>query len=159
MWRLARPEDEPQLVAMCQELNAEDPGEAPVPPAHLEATLALLRREPIRGRAVVLELEGRPAGYALLVSFWSNELGGEVCNVDELYVRSAARRRGWAAALVQGLAAGGPLWPGRPVAIELEVSPGNERAQALYAALGFRPVHNLPLRLTPGHPTPVAISS
>jgi ribosomal protein S18 acetylase RimI-like enzyme len=95
---------------------------------------------------VVLEVEGRAEGYALLASFWSNELGGEVCNVDELYVRPSSRRLGHARELLEALAAGAPLWPRRPVAVELEVSPSNARAQALYAGLGFEPVRNRHLR-------------
>lgn len=131
---------------MCLELDREDPATVPVPEHHVRATLAALRREPVRGRAVVLEREGRVEGYALLVSFWSNELGGEVCNVDELYLRPSARRRGHARALLDALAGGCALWPGRPVAIELEVSPANAPARSLYARLGFEPVRNQQLR-------------
>jgi hypothetical protein len=68
---------------MCMELNAEDPGPNPVQPQHVRRTLAKLREEPNRGRAVVCDVERRTVGYALLISFWSNELGGEVCNIDE----------------------------------------------------------------------------
>jgi ribosomal protein S18 acetylase RimI-like enzyme len=146
MWRHARIDDDPEIERMCLELNREDPADAPVPAGHVRTTLATLRLEPVRGMALVLELEGRAEGYALLASFWSNELGGEVCNVDELYVRPSSRGRGHARELLQALAAGSPLWPRRPVAVELEVSPSNARAQALYAGLGFEPVRNRHLR-------------
>jgi ribosomal protein S18 acetylase RimI-like enzyme len=146
MWRPARTEDDPEIVRMCLELNREDPGDGPVPAAQVQATLAALRAEPVRGRAVVLEERGRVEGYALLVSFWSNELGGEVCNVDELYVAPGARRRGHARALLEALGSGSPLWPRSPVAVELEVSPANAGAGALYAGLGFAPTRNRQLR-------------
>jgi len=146
MWRPARTEDDPQIVRMCLELNREDPGDRPVPGGHIRATLAAFREEPVRGRAVVLEEEGHLVGYALLASFWSNELGGEVCNVDEIYVAPSARRRGHAAALLEAVAAGPPLWPRTPVAVELEVSPTNAGARSLYAGLGFRPIRNQMLR-------------
>jgi hypothetical protein len=42
---------------------------------------------------VVCDVERRTVGYALLISFWSNELGGEVCNIDELFVAPVYRRR------------------------------------------------------------------
>jgi len=145
-WRAATAADDDAIVAMCKALNRDDPGPRPVPEAHVRATLAALRAEPTRGRAVVLDAGGEAAGYALLVSFWSNELGGEVCNVDELYVRPAWRGRGLGSALVRSIAAGTGPWPRVPVAIELEVSPENPRARALYEALGFRPVRNAMLR-------------
>lgn len=146
MWRAATPADDDEIVAMCAALNRDDPGPRPVPEAHVRATLVALRAVPARGRAVVLDGRGEAAGYALLVSFWSNELGGEVCNVDELYVGPAWRGRGHGSALVRSIAAGTGPWPRVPVAIELEVSPDNPRARALYQALGFRPVRNAVLR-------------
>jgi hypothetical protein len=42
---------------------------------------------------------------------------------------------------------GSELWPERPVALELEVSPANTRARALYDRLGFVTKHNTTLRL------------
>jgi ribosomal protein S18 acetylase RimI-like enzyme len=75
----------------------------------------------------------------LLISFWSNELGGEVCNIDELFVAPEYRGRGVATALLERLAEGEEsLWPVRPAALALEVTPQNERARALYERLGFR---------------------
>ena len=119
-------------------LNAEDPSEAPGASRQVKLTLAKLRDEPIRGRALVCDIEGSTVGYALLISFWSNELGGEVCNIDELFVAQDYRGRGLATALLDELAAGrSSLWPSRPVALELEVSPQNRSARALYQRLGF----------------------
>ena len=148
-WRLATPGDHEAIVTMCLALNREDPGPRPVGAAQVRRTLEAFEAEPVRGRAVVLEEEGAPAGYALLVSFWSNELGGEVCNVDELWVAPPLRGRGRASALLRSLMAGQGPWPAVPVAIELEVSPENPRARALYEALGFEPYRNAVLRWRP----------
>jgi ribosomal protein S18 acetylase RimI-like enzyme len=136
MWRAARPEDDNAIVAMCAALNAEDPGPLPVPDTQTRHTLDVLRREPHRGRAIVLELEGKPAGYALLISFWSNELGGEVCEIDELYVVPEQRGRGHGRALFAGIERG-ELWPSHRVAMALIVRDDNARAKRLYARLGF----------------------
>jgi GNAT superfamily N-acetyltransferase len=148
MWRLATESDDESIVSMCMALNAEDPGPAPVRPSQMRRTLAKLRKEPFRGRAIMCEVDGHPAGYALLISFWSNELGGEVCNIDELFVLQAYRGRGIATVLLTKLTDGQQcLWPGNPVALALEVSPANERARALYARLGFSG-NNLSMRMS-----------
>ncbi len=139
MWRVAAASDDQAIVAMCMALNADDPGPVPVHPRQVRRTLAILRKEPSRGRAVVCDVQGRTAGYALLISFWSNELGGEVCNIDELFIAPEYRRRGLATSLLESLADGEQsLWPVRPAALALEVSPRNRRARSLYKRLGFR---------------------
>jgi ribosomal protein S18 acetylase RimI-like enzyme len=146
-WRAARLEDEDAIVAMSLALYGEDPSPHPVSAAQVHATLERFRREPIRGRALVLDAGTERAGYAFLVSFWSNELAGEICTVDELYVAAASRNRGYATLLITSLMAGESLWPGNPVALELEVSPDNLRALALYERLGLRVKRNATMRL------------
>jgi ribosomal protein S18 acetylase RimI-like enzyme len=139
MWRVAMISDDEAIVSMCMALNAEDPGPAPVRPDQMRRTLIKLREEPNRGRAVVCEVDGRAAGYALIISFWSNELGGDVCNIDELFVAPEYRGRGLATALFEQLSdRGQSLWPVRPAALALEVTPQNERARTLYERMGFR---------------------
>jgi ribosomal protein S18 acetylase RimI-like enzyme len=147
MWRPTAASDDEEIVSMCMALNADDPGPAPVHPQQVFGTLAELRKEPRRGRALLCEVDNRATGYALLIAFWSNELGGEVCVIDELYVEPAYRGHGLATDLLARLTDGEPsLWPGKPVALALEVSPANERAKALYHRLGFRG-DNLSMRL------------
>ena len=138
-WRNARADDDDLVVEMCRELYREDPGPRPVPPEQMRETLAVLRREPMRGRAAVLEIDGRLAGYSLLISFWSNELGGEVCDVDELFVAREHRSQGHGRALFAAIERG-ELWPAPAVAIALGVTSGNARARRLYERLGFAAV-------------------
>jgi GNAT superfamily N-acetyltransferase len=105
----------------------------------MRTTLTTLRREPWRGRAVVAEEGGALVGYALLIAFWSNELGGEVCDVDELFVLPEHRGRGLATALFAAIDEDG-LWPTPAVALALGTTPGNAAARRLYERLGFAPV-------------------
>jgi GNAT superfamily N-acetyltransferase len=147
MWRLSKETDEQQIVEMSLALYTEDPAAGPVPAGHTRQTLSMLRAEPARGRAVILELDDRIAGYAFLISFWSNELGGEVIVIDELYIRAHARSQGHARNLFRTLCCDNPLWPSHPVALELEVTPENKRATALYTNLGFTRIKNARLRL------------
>ena len=138
MWRVANEGDDDRIVQLCLELYREDPAGEPVPAEHTRRTLEVFRREPARGRAVVLELDGIVRGYALLVSFWSNELGGAVCEVDELFVAREHRGRGHGSALFDAIE--NELWPEDIVAIVLITTAGNARARSLYERLGFRPV-------------------
>jgi ribosomal protein S18 acetylase RimI-like enzyme len=150
LWRLAHPDDDDAIVSMCLDLYSHDTRHARVSAAQARATLDLFRRQPVRGRALVLDDQGRCGGYALLVAFWSNELGGEICTIDELYIVPELRSQGHGARLVGSLTEGGTLWPGRPVALELEVAPENVRARRLYEQLGFRDKRNSTMRLQPG---------
>ncbi len=84
-------------------------------------------------------MDGRSAGYALLVSFWSNELGGEICDVDEVFVAPGDRNRGWGKALFEAIERG-RLWPSPIVGIALGTTPGNAAARRLYERLGFEPI-------------------
>jgi GNAT superfamily N-acetyltransferase len=138
MWRDAVTADDEAIVRMCTALNAEDPGPEPVPPEHMRRTLRTLRESPVRGRAVVLEIDGATAGYALLISYWSNELGGEVCVIDELYVAPEHRGSAYATRFLESLAARREPWVANAVALALETTPDNERARRLYERVGFR---------------------
>ncbi|MBP8810983.1 MAG: GNAT family N-acetyltransferase [Candidatus Accumulibacter meliphilus] len=145
MWRPAEPRDDDDLIALSVALNAEDPGPAPVPAEHVRRTLATLRAAPSRGTALVLEVDGRPAGYAFLIGFLSNELGGDVCVIDELYVAPAHRGHGHATRLLDDLATGAAPYAAGAVALALETTPGNAAARRLYERVGFR-ARNLAMR-------------
>jgi GNAT superfamily N-acetyltransferase len=137
LWRQAQSTDDDALVAMSLRLHAEDPGSVKVDGDRIRRTLTTFRREPHRGRAVVAEWGGQPVGYALLVPFWSNELGGSVCEVDELYIQPEFRSRGIGRALFPAIEAG-TVWDDVAVAIALGVTRSNERARSLYERVGFR---------------------
>jgi ribosomal protein S18 acetylase RimI-like enzyme len=149
MWRLARGEEDERVVTMCMALYEEDPATVEVGPEQVRRTLETLRREPFRGCVVVLDEGGPLHGYALLISYWSNELGGEICQVDELYVAPESRGRGQASELVESLVRGDGPWPRVPAALQLEVSPSNGLARTLYERLGFEPLRNLSMRRRP----------
>jgi GNAT superfamily N-acetyltransferase len=134
-WRQATVADDDAVLAGSLALYREDPSPHRVGEAQIRATLAALR-DPARGQVVVLADDaGAVHGYAFLVSFWSNELGGAACVIDELWVAPAARSQGHGGALIDRLAAGA-LWPAPLAALLLEVTPSN-RARAFYARKGF----------------------
>jgi len=138
MWRIAAPFDEEAIVRMCLALSAEDPGPKPVSPENMRRTLRAFREIPRRGRAVVLDLENRASGYALVIPYWSNELGGEIDVIDEIYVDPEHRGRRHATTLIEALATGVQPLASTNVALVLEITPDNHRARRLYERLGFK---------------------
>jgi GNAT superfamily N-acetyltransferase len=150
-WRLATEQDFDRIVEMNKCLNVEDPSETmSFDSAMMKRTLSEIMVNPIRGAVAVLELARQRCGYALLISFWSNEFGGEICAIDELYVASEFRGRGFATQFIQILARGDSrIWPRRTAAIAVEAYRTNPRAKALYEKLGFvaSPNHSLALVL------------
>jgi len=146
-WRALRKSEHDAVASLITNLYEDDPAPTPMSRDMALSTLARLDAEPLRGRAVVYDEGAGPVAYAILCAFWSNELGGEVCIIDELYAKPEARDRGIATGLVRGLAAGQMPWFRDAVAVELEVTPGNHRARELYQRLGFAPYKNTRMRL------------
>ncbi|MGA9673488.1 MAG: GNAT family N-acetyltransferase [Terracidiphilus sp.] len=146
MWRIAQAEDDDCIAEMCHCLYVEDPGPSPIPQENIRNTLATLRRDPGRGRAVVLDIHGKISGYALLIAFWSNELGGEICEVDELFVVPQLRNHGHGSALFTAIAQG-DLWPRAITAMGLGTIRNNAAARRLYARLGFAEIGVAMIRL------------
>jgi len=144
--RAATPADDAAIAAMGVALYVEDPGDRSVTEADVEKTLEHLRDHPEAGRALVIELAGAPVGYAFVVHYWSNEHGGPIAVLDEFYVRPEARGRGLGGALVEALAWRRIAGFEGIVAVDLEVTPDNHRARALYERLGFRAQKNLGMR-------------
>ena len=75
----------------------------------------------------------------MLIPYWSNEFGGTLLFVDELFVDEAFRGRGIARSFLAFVAEQRPY---QAVALALEVTPRNVRARALYESLGFHQRHH-----------------
>ncbi len=123
-------------------LYAEDsPGE-PMDAGKIRRTLRTLEAHPDKGRVRLIEVDGACIGYLILIDFWSNEYGGDLLTLDELYLRPEWRGRGFGRAVIEHLVA---TLPQAAVGLQLEVSPQNPRAASFYRRLGFRPMRNRPL--------------
>jgi hypothetical protein len=59
MWRTANDaRDDDAIVRLCLALQVEDPGPTPVGEPQIRRTLAAFRAHPVRGRALVLDVDG-----------------------------------------------------------------------------------------------------
>jgi ribosomal protein S18 acetylase RimI-like enzyme len=137
----------PKIVSMMRALYAEDEPAHAVDSDRFPRTIEHLLNEPGRGRIILFQENGFVRGYALLIPYWSNEFGGTLLFVDELFVAPEARRRGIARAFFQFLIVQRPF---DAVAFALEVSPRNTRARSFYESIGFQRRRNVVMTLSTG---------
>lgn len=133
-FRAFRPDDADAVAALIFGLYREDHSIKEMSLDKIQRTFDHLRAHPALGQVVVFDAGGEVAGYSILINFWSNEYGGNILYVDELYIRADHRGRGMGTAFLRRVAAGdfGPA-----VALQLEVTGGNLEARRLYERLGF----------------------
>jgi GNAT superfamily N-acetyltransferase len=87
------------------------------------------------GEIWLVRNEGVLIGYIAVCYSYSIEFGGRDAFVDEFYIASAERSKGFGGRVLMEIAA---LLRARGiVAVHLEVDGGNERARAAYARAGF----------------------
>ena len=136
--------DHDEVHRMVRALYAEDPSPHPPGDAEVTRTLAALADERRGAVLVVDDGDGAPFAYLFLTKLWSNELGGDLVFIDEIWVAPDRRSGGVGTALIEHAIRA--MRERGAVAFELEVTPGNARARALYERLGFRPLRNTSLR-------------
>jgi GNAT superfamily N-acetyltransferase len=124
-----------KLLEMMHALYAEDQAASPVDSSRFSANIGFLVAHPQRGRIVLFRAGDSLCGYALLIPYWSNEFGGTLLFVDEMFVVPEARNKGIGGGFFRFLNDARPF---EAVALALEVSPHNAGARRLYESLGFR---------------------
>lgn len=87
-----------------------------------------------RLRGLLLEMEGKPAGFCSLSFSYSTEAGGPVVLIEEVYIHPVFRGHGLGSQVFDFIK---KEYSGRAARLRLEVAPGNKRAAALYERLGF----------------------
>lgn len=107
---------------------------APIPQSHIEKTFDLLLQGSPFALGYILEHDGKPCGYALLARTWSQEAGGEVIWIEEIYVLPEFRSLGLGKEFFAFLE---KAFAGKAKRFRLEVEKENEKAVRLYKSLGF----------------------
>lgn len=134
MIRQIRKDDRAAYLKMAAEFYTSDAVLNSVPQEHLEKTFDELMRSDNYVKGYIIECGKDTAGYALLVKSYSQEAGGLVVWVDELFVLPQYRNRGLAheffAFITNNVSENAKVF-------RLEVEQGNKRAISLYKQLGF----------------------
>ena len=140
MIRPLRKEDKELFFTLTREFYTPPAVLRPISDGHRERTWAELMRPDSVLECCIFEQDGQAAGYTLLIRSFSQEAGGPILWVDELYVRPAFRSRGLARELLRSLMARDDL-----AGLRLEVEPENPRAAELYRRLGFEALPYRPM--------------
>lgn len=107
----------------------------PIPDAYFERTFEECMRAESYARGYILEHDGDTAGYGLISKTYSQEAGGYVYWLEELYILERFRSKGLGAEFIKYLEA--TKEPG-VTRLRLEVEEENTRAIALYKKLGYQ---------------------
>jgi ribosomal protein S18 acetylase RimI-like enzyme len=129
--------DHADLSEMIFSLYREDPEGEPISEQKIEATVAESVKHPEKVAVYMIKKDYKNIGCAILVTFWSNERGGNILTIDELYIKKNYRDSGTATKFLSFVEHFENI-----VALQLETTPSNQRAFALYKRLGFTPVQN-----------------
>ncbi len=124
--------DEALFCTLSDEFYHSDGVLHPVPGENFRRAFAEMMRSDAYAEGFILEHDGEAAGYALLLKSYSQEAGGVVVWIDELYVRPEFQSRGLGTEFFNF------VFERYPAArYRLEIEPENVRARALYERQGF----------------------
>ncbi|HWB20102.1 MAG TPA: GNAT family N-acetyltransferase [Phycisphaerales bacterium] len=122
------------VVRMMNHLYDDDPSGS-VDRTRFRQTIDLILSNPDHGNIVLFMRADMLCGYALVIPYLSNEWGGTIAFIDELFVEPDFRGQGIGSGFIEYLR---KVRPFSAVAIFLEVSRQNMRARKLYDSLGFQ---------------------
>ncbi len=126
--------DRAEYLAMAHDFYASEAVLHAVPDSHFEETFAELMRSDVYAQAYILETNGQTIGYALLAKSFSQEAGGVVLWIEELYIKPPYRACGYGSRFLREFL--GSL-PPQVKRVRLEAERENDRAVRLYESLGF----------------------
>lgn len=135
MFRIFETKDHPLLQAWIKQYYSEDHPDFLISDEQINLTLNEFSKHPEKGAILILTEKDESVGYCIIVYFWSNERGGNILNIDELFIVPAHRGKGLGSSFLKELMAN-PL--NESLAFELVTTPQNSRARELYKKLGFR---------------------
>ena len=140
MMRLFTAADLEDYMGMSRDFYASEATDHPVPEEHFQQTFSeALKGSPIARGWIILDNQKQAVGYFLASLTWSNEYGGKVAWLEELYLKPEARQQGLGRRVLEATML--ELKSQEQVkAFRLEVTKANESVIKLYRQLGFEVV-------------------
>jgi ribosomal protein S18 acetylase RimI-like enzyme len=134
--REATLQDEAQLLRMMRQLAEQEPGKIQFDESAARTAFRKFLSLPAFGRVWLLCEGSLPMGYIVLTIGFSFEFHGHDAFIDELYIDSNFRRRGYGKQAVMFLEKKARAMGVN--AVHLEVDRGNDPALELYRRIGYQ---------------------
>ena len=128
------PDEEAVFINLCKEFYSSEAVLHTVPDSYFAATFEEMKKSDRYVEGFLFSEGGETAGYGLIAKSFSNEAGGLVIWVEEIYLRPAFRSKGFGSAFFAFLEQRFP----NAKRFRLEIEPDNVRAEALYQRRGYR---------------------
>ena len=135
MIRKLTADDKEIYIGMAEEFYHSDAVLAPIPRNFIERTVEEALRSDTYAEIFLFEYEGETAGYALIAKTFSQEAGGMVWWIEEVYIRELFRSKGLGREFFEYIENHKDEGVAR---LRLEVEEENIRAVSLYERLGYK---------------------
>jgi GNAT superfamily N-acetyltransferase len=126
--------DKVELISMVMALYHEDTYGEPMSHEKIEKTISELKLHHDKGVIYIFSVEGTRVGYAILINFWSNEHGGNIIFIDEIYIKPQWRSQGISSAFIAFVCD----LDKHTKALQVEVTPTNEKSLEFFSKNGFK---------------------
>lgn len=127
--------DKTNFIKMCIDFYNTDGVDHSIPISNMEKTFNLLIDGSDFAKAYVCEKNNKTAGYILLALTYSNEAGGTVVWLDEIYVKPEFRFQGIGSELIDFVV---EKYKSNTARFRLEITESNIGAKKLYSSKGFK---------------------
>ncbi|MBR3988169.1 MAG: GNAT family N-acetyltransferase [Clostridia bacterium] len=133
MIRKTEHKDKAEYIEMAKNFYNSPAVLSPIPDSHFENTFEEFIKRNTYAEAFIFEYDNKIAGYGLIAKTYSQEAGGIVVWIEEIYVKEAFRNKGIGSEFIEYVKNNIPAKRYR-----LETEPDNIKAQELYRRHGFK---------------------
>ncbi len=133
MFRKITENDREFYISSAKEFYRSDAVDHQIPEDFIVKTFEELMRANTYAEAYIIEQEGKRAGYALLAKSFSQEAGGMVLWLEEIFILPEFRSCGLGVQFLKFLKEDVPA-----VRLRLELCPSNTKACEIYKRNGFQ---------------------
>lgn len=125
-------DDKTEYIKMAEDFYSSPAVLSPVPKSHFETTFDELMKGSAFTEGFIFDFDENIAGYGLIAKTFSQEAGGIVIWIEEIYVKEDYRNKGLGSEFIEYVKDNIPAKRYR-----LETEPENLKAQQLYKRHGF----------------------